>query len=80
MRDHCPGTANLRTPTLKLKVCPECGGEIEEFSIDTISQCPSCGFVIYNSISSCIKWCQYAKDCVGEDVYNQFTQGENIKD
>lgn len=80
MRDHCPGTANIRTPTLKLKACPECGSEIEVFSIDTKVICPNCEFVIYNSIASCIKWCQHAKDCVGEEVYNQFFQDDKITD
>jgi len=77
MKEHCPGTSSIRTPTLKMKPCPECGGEIEVFSIDTKSKCAVCGFVIYNSVASCIKWCPHAKECVGEDVYNQMTQGEN---
>ena len=27
MLDHCPGAANLRTPTLTIKKCPQCGEE-----------------------------------------------------
>jgi hypothetical protein len=22
---------------------------------------------------SCVKWCRYAKECVGEELYNQIT-------
>ena len=39
MLDKCPGTANMRTPTLKIKNCPECGEEIEIFSTDMKVNC-----------------------------------------
>jgi len=69
--DHCPGSAKLRTPTLALRNCPECGEEIEVFSTDTTAKCGRCGFVIYNDIDACIQWCKYAKDCLGEDTYRK---------
>jgi transposase len=72
--DHCPGSANLRTPTLTLKKCPQCGEEVEIFSNDTEVACDTCGFVIYNDALSCIQWCKYAKDCVGEEMYNKYYQ------
>ena len=67
--DVCPGIANIRTPTLQIKLCPDCGGEVEIFSTDTEVACTRCGFVIYNDLASCIQWCKYARDCVGEDTY-----------
>ena len=33
--------------------------------------CENCGFVIYNDKLSCVQWCKYAKQCVGEQRYNQ---------
>lgn len=72
MFNHCPGVADLRTPTLSIKPCPQCGEEVEIFSNDQKVTCSSCGFVIYNDTISCIKWCKYAKECVGEDMYNTF--------
>lgn len=30
------------------KICPQCGHEIEIFSIDTEAVCENCGFTIYN--------------------------------
>ena len=70
----CPGAATLRgTPTITEKNCPECGREIEIFSIDTHVVC-ECGFIAYNDTQSCIKWCQHAKECVGEEVYNKFME------
>ena len=49
--------------------CPNCGAEIELFSIDTQMPCEKCGFVAYNDTLSCVQWCAYAKECVGEEMY-----------
>lgn len=51
------------------KVCPQCGHEVEIFSVDTEAVCENCGFVIYNDMLSCVQWCKYAKQCVGEEMY-----------
>jgi hypothetical protein len=67
----CPGASNIRgTPTLTEKICPVCGREIEIFSIDRQVTC-ECGFTAYNDIQSCIKWCKFAKACVGDTIYEQ---------
>ena len=72
MFDSCPGAAQFtRTPTLKIKKCPECGENVEIFSTDTQVKCGHCGFIIYNDLESCIQWCKYAKECVGEELYNK---------
>ena len=46
----CPGAANIRTPTIKIKKCPECSGEVEIFSTDIKIKCSKCGFTIYNDL------------------------------
>jgi len=71
MLDHCPGSANLRTPTLTIRKCPQCGEEVEVFSNDVSVKCGICGFVVYNETLSCVQWCKYAKECVGEEAYNK---------
>ncbi len=63
-----------RTPTIHEKVCPQCGEIIELFSIDTEVACEKCGFVAYNDTLSCVQWCQYAKQCVGEEMYNKMIE------
>ena len=68
MFEGCQGKP--RTPTIHEKVCPRCGGIIELFSIDTEVACDNCGFVAYNDALSCVQWCKYAKQCVGEEMYN----------
>ncbi len=58
-----------RTPTLREQKCPRCGNIIEIFSVDTSVTCENCGFVAYNDTLSCVQWCKYAQQCVGEEMY-----------
>jgi len=69
MLEGCQGRP--RTPTIIEKICPQCGHEIELFSIDTQMACEHCGFVAYNDTLSCVQWCQYARQCVGDEMYEQ---------
>ena len=53
------------------KTCPNCGAEIEIFSVDTEATCEKCGFTIYNDTLNCVQWCKYARQCVGDKMYEQ---------
>ena len=69
--DGCPGAAAFRgTPELKEKTCPDCGEVIEMFTGDMQIQC-ECGFVAYNDVQSCVSWCAYARECVGDEMYER---------
>lgn len=72
IHEGCQGKP--RTPTIIEKRCPQCGELIEMFSIDTQMACEKCGFVAYNDTLSCVQWCQYAKQCVGEEMYEAMMQ------
>ena len=72
MFEGCQGKP--RTPTIHEKTCPRCGSIIELFSIDTEVACDTCGFVAYNDALSCVQWCKYAKQCVGEEMYNHMME------
>lgn len=63
--------AKPRTPTIQEKICPQCGSVIELFSIDTQMACEKCGFVAYNDTLSCVQWCEHARKCVGDEMYEQ---------
>ena len=78
MEYRCPGSGNYGTPTLKIKRCPQCGAEIELFSIDTKAECPVCGFVAWNDLNACIFYCQHAKECLGEDNYNRLVRDREV--
>ena len=69
MLEGCQGIP--RTPTLHEKICPNCGNVIELFSIDTQVACDNCGFVAYNDTLSCVQWCEYARKCVGDEMYEK---------
>ena len=72
MMFKCPGIANIRTPTISIKKCPECGAEVELFSIDMKVDCPQCGRPVFNNISSCVEYCQYAEQCLGAENYEKY--------
>ena len=76
LMDGCPGAASLKTPTLTIKRCPQCGEEIEIFSNEVSATCGKCGFVIYNDTASCIRWCRFAEACVGPEIYRKFREQE----
>lgn len=67
--DGCQGKP--RTPTIEEKICPQCGHTVEVFSTDTEVACENCGFIIYNDALSCVQWCKYARQCVGDAMYEQ---------
>lgn len=62
------------SPTIHEKICPRCGNIIEIFSIDTQIPCDNCGFVAYNDTLSCVQWCQYARKCVGDEMYEHMME------
>lgn len=70
--DGCQGKP--RTPTLEEKICPQCGNPIEIFSTDTQVTCEVCGFVAYNDGLSCVQWCKYARQCVGDEMYERMME------
>ena len=70
--DGCQGKP--RTPTIREKICPVCGNTIEIFSTDTQVTCDKCGFVAYNDTLSCVQWCQYARKCVGDEMYEKMME------
>ena len=74
--DKCPGADFIRTPTLEIKKCPQCGKEVEIFSNEMQVKCRNCGFTIYNDLESCVQWCCYARECVGDELYKRLKKKE----
>lgn len=69
MSGKCPGQ-DMRRLTAALYKCPECSKMVEMFSDELKRRCPKCQTIIYkDSVPSCIQWCQYARQCVGEERY-----------
>ncbi|MDR1821413.1 MAG: hypothetical protein LBQ91_03145 [Oscillospiraceae bacterium] len=70
----CPGADRLRDAVISEKTCPECGRQIEMFSIFPTAVC-ECGFVAQNDAQSCVLWCAHARECVGNEMYEKLTKG-----
>jgi NADH pyrophosphatase NudC (nudix superfamily) len=73
----CPGVSNLKSPTLEIKICPRCGEEVEIFSDDMKATCQGCNLEIFNDIVSCVQWCKYARECVGDEMFNTYAPEKN---
>jgi predicted Zn-ribbon and HTH transcriptional regulator len=62
----CPGQddRNLKAEIVR---CPDCGYEVEIFSDELKIKCPRCkGLICRILLPSCIDWCKYARECLGE--------------
>ena len=77
MLDKCPGAAKIRTPIPAYKKCPDCGEEVEIWSDELKVKCTKCGATVFKEDTpSCIEWCRYAKECIGEEKYNKLMEGK----
>lgn len=76
MSQRCPGT-DSRYLELENSRCMNCGYEVEFFSDETVSVCPGCGkSVRRDKKASCADWCEYAKECLGEQKWLRLKGGE----
>jgi len=74
----CPGQDRRFISAEALK-CAACGYEIEVFSDEIKIRCPRCrGLVYRETLPSCVDWCRYAKDCIGEQAYNNHLQNKAV--
>jgi len=74
----CPGSLAVREPKPEYMFCPHCGHEVEIWSDELTTRCPSChGLVSKAYQASCIEWCKFAKECVGEETYNRLMAEKN---
>lgn len=69
----CPGQ-DSRFLKSEIRKCPKCGYEVEIFSDEVRVRCPKCKGYVYREIPSCIDWCRYAKECIGEKKYKELKE------
>jgi len=71
MNLKCPGI-DIRNLRVEEQVCKKCGYTVEIFSNELMVICPRCKAKIYREeIPSCIDWCNYARQCIGEEKYKE---------
>lgn len=68
----CPGFKDAVRPNLELIPCPYCKEDVEIFTDEEEATCDSCGKVVKRERdASCIDWCEYARECFGEEKYRE---------
>lgn len=72
----CPGQ-DPRFLKVEVKKCAKCGYEVEIFSDEVRVKCPRCKSYVYREIPSCIDWCKYAKECIGEKKWKEIKERIN---
>jgi len=72
---RCPGSSTIINPIPTYKPCPTCHEEVEIWSNELKTKCKKCGSVVFKEdVPSCIQWCKYARECVGEGRYKQLME------
>lgn len=67
----CPGQDSRNISPENIK-CPSCGYKIEIFSDEVKVKCPKCKATACRvRLPSCVDWCKYASECVGEERLNK---------
>lgn len=67
----CPGT-DSRFLKIGIYKCGNCGYEVEMFSDELRVKCPKCGSDVFQETTpSCIEWCKSARECLGEEKWQE---------
>lgn len=73
---RCPGQddRNIKAEVIS---CPDCGYKVEIFSNEVKVKCPKCkSLVCRQRLPSCVDWCKFARQCIGEDRWRQLNEGK----
>jgi hypothetical protein len=69
----CSGATAFSQPKIEILPCPDCGADVEIWSDEATGQCPNCSrTVIRTATQSCVDWCRYAKECLGEEKFKRY--------
>lgn len=79
MMNKCPGSQAFSQPHPENMDCPYCGADIEIFSDEIKAACPKCDkTVIREEGATCLDWCRYAKECVGDKLFSKFMRNKMV--
>lgn len=74
MNFKCPGQddRNIKAEVIN---CPDCGYKVEIFSDEVKIKCPKCkSLVCRERLPSCVDWCKFARECIGEDKWKELKE------
>jgi hypothetical protein len=74
---NCPGASKFKQPQPENIRCKYCDDEVEIWSDEVEAKCPSCSRMSSReSGQSCLDWCKFAVECVGEERYNKYKENK----
>ena len=77
MISSCPGILKLKEPRPEIIKCPSCDYEVEIWTDEARAKCPNCkGVVARRMDQSCLDWCRYARECVGDKIYSEYMKNK----
>ena len=77
---NCPGSSKFKQPKPEVIKCVFCDQEEEIWSDEVEVVCTNCkNKITRQSGQSCLDWCKYAKECVGEEKYNKYMDNKKKK-
>ena len=72
---RCPGSMAFAQPRIEIVRCPHCGDDAEVWTDEAEGKCRKCGqAVIRTATQSCIDWCKYARDCLGDEGHKKYQE------
>jgi len=76
----CPGADKFKRPEPNYISCPYCSAEVEIWTDEAIVKCPKCksDVVRENKQQSCLDWCKFAKECLGEQAYMKYLKNKSV--
>lgn len=79
MISECPGSRFFKQPEPEIVKCPTCSAEVEIWTDEVKATCKNCQTVVTREQGqSCLDWCKFAKDCVGEELYKKYLDNKAI--
>jgi HD superfamily phosphodiesterase len=83
MAFECPGSKEIKHPRPENIICPVCSEEVEIWTDEIEAICPNCKKAVMRAQGqSCLEWCSYAKECIGEKKYSAYMKNKamTVKD
>jgi HD superfamily phosphodiesterase len=76
---ECPGSRIIRHPQPEFIKCPFCSQDVEIWTDEIKAVCPKCKKTVMRQQSeSCLEWCNYARECVGDQAYDNYIRNRNV--